>query len=213
MKSSIQIFASLVAALATLSQSAIATPRTRVMSQNAIDLYQLPIRKPQLPGKIELQLPSLIVQQLSLLKAEKKSPSNTDLIRDILKDLSRNDLVEKCSINQVDLNSDGKKEVFIRRIDEYCGGAGRCSIWIGKNQGNKFESVLDGISTSPDFAVLNTKTKGWKDVATRSYLGEESWTIWKFDGSEYKVVSSRKINSIPVKQISKSSPCSEVISK
>jgi hypothetical protein len=37
MKSSTQVFASLVAALATLSQSAIATPSSRVMSQNAID--------------------------------------------------------------------------------------------------------------------------------------------------------------------------------
>jgi hypothetical protein len=166
----------------------------------------------------KITLPPLIIftfllTHVSITKAEKQPPSNTNLIREILKDSSNNDLTNKCSINQIDLNGDGTMEVFIRRIDENCGGVGRCNIWIGKRQKNKFKSILDGISTSPDLAVLKTKTKGWRDIATRSYLGKEFWTVWKFDGREYKVVSQRKINSIPTKQISKSRPCLAVISK
>jgi pimeloyl-ACP methyl ester carboxylesterase len=69
MKLSTQVFASLVAALATLSQSAIATPSSRVISQNAIDSYQLTGKKLSLPSKIELQPPSLIAQQSDICKA------------------------------------------------------------------------------------------------------------------------------------------------
>jgi pimeloyl-ACP methyl ester carboxylesterase len=68
MKLSTQVFASLVAALATLSQSAIATPSGRVMSQNAIDSYQLTGKQLSLPSKIELQPPSLVAQQSDICK-------------------------------------------------------------------------------------------------------------------------------------------------
>jgi hypothetical protein len=53
MKLSTQVFASLVATLATLSQSAIATSSSLVMSQNAIDSHQLTGQKLSLPSKIE----------------------------------------------------------------------------------------------------------------------------------------------------------------
>jgi hypothetical protein len=68
MKSSTQIFTSLVAALATLSQSVIATPSSRAISQNAIDSYQLTGNKITLPSKIELQPLSLVAQQSDICK-------------------------------------------------------------------------------------------------------------------------------------------------
>jgi hypothetical protein len=149
---------------------------------------------------------------ISLSIASPQSQSNIKLIKNMLRELSSDELKGKCWLKQIDLNNDGKKEVFIRRVDDFCGGVGRCSIWIGKPQTNKFETVLDGISTSPDFAVLSTRTQGWKDIATRSYLGKEFWTVWKFDAGEYKVVSNRNISSIPSSQVLKSKPCSEAIS-
>jgi hypothetical protein len=62
MKSSTQLFASPVAALATFSQSEIARPN-RLTTQNSIGSYQLIGKKLSLSNKIELQPPSLVEKQ------------------------------------------------------------------------------------------------------------------------------------------------------
>jgi hypothetical protein len=194
MKSSTQIFAALVATLATFSQSAIAAPTSTFFQNSSIDWQYSSslVSSPANPFKI----------------ADTKNNS----LKSLFNDLSSDDLKNRCYVKQIDLNRDGKKEVFIRRVDNLCGGAGRCSISIVKEQGNGYQTILSGMATSPDFAVLSSDNNGWKDVATRSYLGKEFWSIWRFDGKQYQVVSQKDINTISSSKIIKSTPCSKVFS-
>ena len=200
MKSSTQVFAALVAAFATLSQSAIATS-TQILPQHSMDgHYSL------------LSLGSMI---FSSTQAEVRSTdrSKKASLKSLFDNLSADVLENKCYAKQIDLNKDGKDEVFIRTTEAAsCGGGGRCSFTIERRQGNKYQTILGGITTSPDFAVLGSRTNGWRDIATRSYLGKEFWSVWKFDGKEYRVIAHKDIESISNSKITKLKPCSEIFS-
>jgi hypothetical protein len=151
-------------------------------------------------------------QKSTIVITKEGQGKQSSAIKGVLGDLSDSELKEKCRFRQVDLNGDGKKELFVRRVNDSCGGGGRCGIWGGRLQSNRFLTILDGTSTSSDFVVLNTKTNGWKDIATRSYLGEEFWSVWKFDHKRYNVVDKKGIGSIPSSKIIQSRACSELVS-
>lgn len=145
--------------------------------------------------------------------AKPNKQSNTALLKSLFSNLSDDVLKNKCDVKQIDLNKDGKDEIFIRTTEAAsCGGSGRCSFTIERRQENRYQTILSGITTSPAFAVLGSQTNGWRDIATRSYLGKEFWSVWKFDGKEYQVVGQRGIDSISNGNIVKSKSCSEVLS-
>jgi hypothetical protein len=200
MKSSTHIYASLGAILVAASQSAIATP-IQVSPQHSIDWHHSP-----------LSLGAVILPNTQA-GVRSTGRSKTASLKSLFDDLSADALENKCDAKQIDLNKDGKDEVFIRTTEApSCGGGGRCSFTIDRRQGNKYQTILSGITTSPDFAMLGTQTNGWRDIATRSYLGKEFWSVWKFDGKEYKVVSQKDIGSISNSKITKSKPCSKILS-
>jgi hypothetical protein len=170
---------------------------------------------------ISNQYTAMSTQADSTVRAKQKSTTvftkgdqgkQSSAIKGVLGDLSDSDLKEKCRFRQVDLNGDGRKELYVRRVNGSCGGGGRCGIWVGRLQSNQFLTILDGTSTSSDFVVLNTKTNGWKDIATRSYRGEEFWSVWKFDNRRYNVVGKKGMDSIPSSKIIQSRACSELVS-
>jgi hypothetical protein len=135
-------------------------------------------------------------------------------LKSLFEDLSNEDLRNKCTARQINLDGDNQKEIFIRLTTSgSCGGSGRCPISIVKRKNDAYQTVLNGISTSGDFAIFNARTNGWKDIATRSSLGKEFWSVWKFNGKEYQVASQKNIESISSNKIIRSKPCFYVLSE
>jgi hypothetical protein len=198
MKSSTYLSASLVAVLVAVSQSAIATP-IEVSPQHSMDWHH---------SSLSL---GAVIRPNTQAGVRSTDRYKIASLKSLFDNLSADVLENKCYAKQIDLNKDGKNEVFIRTTEAAsCGGSGRCSFTIERQQGNRYQTILSGITTSPDFAVLGSQTNGWRDIATRSYLGKEFWSVWKFDGKEYKVVSQRDISSISNSKITKSKPCSKI---
>jgi hypothetical protein len=156
--------------------------------------------------------PAYVLPQHSMDSHHSSDQSKAASLKFLFDNLSADDLKNRCHASQIDLNRDGRKEISIRRIDSLCGGSGRCSISINKQQNSGYQTILRGVATSPDFVVLSSQTNGWRDIATRSYLGKEFWAVWKFDGKEYQVVAQKDIRSIPNSKITKSKPCSKIFS-
>ncbi len=200
MKLSTHLHVFLVVVFVTVSQSAIATP-TQISPQHSMNGHYS-----------SLSFESMILHSTQS-KVRSTDRSKTASLKSLFDNLSADVLENKCYAKQIDLNKDGKDEVFIRTTEAAsCGGGGRCSFTIERRQGNKYQTILGGITSSPDFAVLGSRTNGWRDIATRSYLGKEFWSVWKFDGKEYRVVSQKDIGSISNSKITKSKPCSEILS-
>lgn len=91
---------------------------------------------------------------------------------------------------EVDLNSDGTKEVIVYTASPRC-GAWECPVDIFKKSGSGYHLIgkTAAASNEAQIAVLSSKSNGWLDVATLVYNSQEmksNWKLHKFNGSEYK---------------------------
>jgi hypothetical protein len=65
----------------------------------------------------------------------------------------------------VDLNEDGKKEVIVYLSGRDWCGTGGCVMLVLAPKESTYRVVSEVTITRPPIRVLNTKTKGWRDIA------------------------------------------------
>lgn len=85
----------------------------------------------------------------------------------------------KYSLDEFDLNRDGKVEYFVGFENDFFCGAGGCTFFILNNDGSLNSRIT--ASYAP-FTVLQTKTNGWYDILVNSNLADHKLS---FDNGSY----------------------------
>ncbi|MBB4634659.1 hypothetical protein [Longimicrobium terrae] len=88
--------------------------------------------------------------------------------------------------DRVDLNGDGREEVFLSGLGRYCGASGNCPLWIYQAQPEGAWRRIHadgGLSANPQAA----RTNGFADilVPAHSSAAEMYLTEFAFDGEQY----------------------------
>lgn len=141
---------------------------------------------------------------------------DNDNIKSILSETASNSELEKALIdefdltdeqaketryyyNYVDLNDDGKNEIFAEVVGPYTGGSGGNSAVIFKDNNGVLEEVDDFKFVRNPIIISSNKTNGWNDIICES-SGEgtiKKYVVLKYDGEDYSDVDeSQTIDSI-----------------
>lgn len=141
---------------------------------------------------------------------------DNDNIKSILSETASNSELEKALIdefdltdeqaketryyyNYVDLNDDGKNEIFAEVVGPYTGGSGGNSAVIFKDNNGVLEEVDDFKFVKNPVIISSNKTNGWNDIICES-SGEgtiKKYVVLKYDGEDYSDVDeSETIDSI-----------------
>lgn len=98
---------------------------------------------------------------------------------------SRQALIRNVLIGRVDLNGDGKEEIFVyNENDQFCSNRTYCpfSIYqIGRN--NSLVPLLQGYMTQNQIAVMDQYTSNWRDIIV--YDGRGRQVALTFNGRQY----------------------------
>ncbi len=163
-------------------------PKDELTEDSKVEVVNnsLEYKKTKQPEFIEIAFKNLPCEDENLKPIwseliDRKVSINTDYIERI-KDCS--DLIEVDE--SFDLNSDGRKEIFIRSHSGYfCGN--NCQIfWVFQQDNEKrYKKLFEAKGYLP--VVQNKKTQGYKDImfefsATYTYF---SLSIYKYNGKEY----------------------------
>ena len=98
----------------------------------------------------------------------------------------RNNFYSDSSVNdiftrKVDLSGNGVREILVVNTNRiWCGSAG-CATEVYSYRNGKWENILN--FTGHGVFVMNTSTRGWKDLATND--NERLRAIWTYNGREY----------------------------
>lgn len=88
----------------------------------------------------------------------------------------------------VDLNGDGRPEVFVYVTDQdYCGSGG-CVLLVLSPQKDGFRVVLHSTVTQRPIRLLPTSTRGWRDVGVTvagGGIAQPHTARLRFDGRRY----------------------------
>ena len=141
---------------------------------------------------------------------------DNDNIKSILSETASNSELEKALIdefdltdeqaketryyyNYVDLNDDGKNEIFAEVVGPYTSGSGGNSAVIFKDNNGVLEEVDDFKFVRNPIIISSNKTNGWNDIICES-SGEgtiKKYVVLKYDGEDYSdVEESQTIDSI-----------------
>ena len=141
---------------------------------------------------------------------------DNDNIKSILSETASNSELEKALIDEfdltdeqaketryyykyVDLNDDGKNEIFAEVVGPYTGGSGGNSAVIFKDNNGVLEEVDDFKFVRNPIIISSNKTNGWNDIICES-SGEgtiKKYVVLKYDGEDYSDVDeSETIDSI-----------------
>ena len=141
---------------------------------------------------------------------------DNDNIKSILSETASNSELEKALIdefdltdeqaketryyyNYVDLNGDGKNEIFAEVVGPYTSGSGGNSAVIFKDNNGVLEEVDDFKFVRNPIIISSNKTNGWNDIICES-SGEgttKKYVVLKYDGEDYSdVEESQTIDSI-----------------
>lgn len=101
--------------------------------------------------------------------------------------------------NYVDLNGDGKNEIFAEVVGPYTGESGGNSAVIFKDNNGVLEEIDDFNFVKNPVIISSNKTNGWNDIICES-SGEgttKKYVVLKYDGEDYSdVEESQTIDSI-----------------
>ena len=141
---------------------------------------------------------------------------DNDNIKSILSETASNSELEKALIdefdltdeqaketryyyNYVDLNGDGKNEIFAEVVGPYTSGSGGDSAAIFKDNNGILEEIDDFTLVRNPVIISSNKTNGWNDIICES-SGEgttKKYVVLKYDGEDYSDVDeSETIDSI-----------------
>ena len=94
---------------------------------------------------------------------------------------------EGMTVETLDLNRDGVKEYEVQLSGMCACGAQNCNIYLYRQAGSGFESLLDSAS-GLGIELLKTSSNGFIDIQINSHnnAATESRTSYKFDGKQYR---------------------------
>lgn len=96
--------------------------------------------------------------------------------------------VKAISITLAFLDMDKQPEYIVTGDGSCCVGARRCSTWIYQKMGQSYRKIYGGVDgDQADIQVLKATTKGYKNLRSTVYSGNESFSaIFKWNGSTYR---------------------------
>lgn len=110
--------------------------------------------------------------------------------------------------NKVDLNEDGKPEIFAYLVGSPVCGTGGCSAVIFKQENEQYTVLSKFTLVNNPVIISNSKTKGYRDIIMHvSGGGIESFSaLIRYDGTTYpsnpsiqpKVMPGTKVNGIAI---------------
>lgn len=110
--------------------------------------------------------------------------------------------------NKVDLNEDGKPEIFAYLVGSLVCGTGGCSAVIFKQENKQYTVLSKFTLVNNPVIISNSKTKGYRDIIMNvSGGGIESFSaLIRYDGTTYpsnpsiqpKVMPGTKVNGIAI---------------
>jgi len=110
--------------------------------------------------------------------------------------------------NKVDLNEDGKPEIFAYLVGSPVCGTGGCSAVIFKQENEQYTVLSKFTLVNNPVIISNSKTKGYRDIIMYvSGGGIESFSaLIRYDGTTYpsnpsiqpKVMPGTKVNGIAI---------------
>ncbi|MDG6078553.1 hypothetical protein E3U23_05015 [Erythrobacter litoralis] len=110
-----------------------------------------------------------------------------DAIRHFLTQEYPDTLPMRYALAWSDLNDDGEEEAIVQLVGSYFCGTGGCNTVVLTSAGPSWRKVGDiSVSRTP-VTVMDTSTKGWKDitVAIAGGGGAAGNALLKFDGEAY----------------------------
>lgn len=141
-----------------------------------------------------------------------ETEKNSLLEEAIIKELKLNDEEAKKTryyYNFIDLNGDGKKEVFVQLVGPFTSGTGGDTGLILKQEKDHFELLQRFTLIRNPIIVSTHQTNGWNDLILEVYGGgaEAAKVQLKFDGEQYpnladavKLEESEKVEGIGIIQ-------------
>lgn len=114
---------------------------------------------------------------------------DTRLEKAIIKafDLSQDEGKVRYYYNNIDLNDDGKPEVFVYLVGPFVCGTGGCSAAIFKQENGEYKLLSKFSLVNNPIIISDNKTNGYKDIIMDVYGGgiESFFAKLKFDGIKY----------------------------
>lgn len=101
--------------------------------------------------------------------------------------------------NYVDLNGDGKNEIFAEVVGPYTSGSGGDSAAIFNDNNGILEEIDDFTLVRNPVIISSNKTNGWNDIIFESSDNgtNKKYVVLKYDGKDYSDVNeSETIDSI-----------------
>jgi len=112
--------------------------------------------------------------RVGLIRSELQAKFKDDLEKNLIDSLSR-----QFTYSEIDLNGDGKNEVFVGLTGPYFCGSGGCSFYLLDAEGK----TLSDFSVSDYPVVVDSESSnGWKNLLISS---GGKYHVIKFDGSRY----------------------------
>ncbi|GAA0742432.1 hypothetical protein [Clostridium oceanicum] len=102
-------------------------------------------------------------------------------------DLQGNEDKVKYYYNKVDLNGDGKKEIFAYLVGPFVCGSGGCSAAIFEEKLGEYKLLSRFSLVNNPVIISNNKTKGYKDIIMNVSGGgvESFFALLKYNGTKY----------------------------
>ncbi|HQU82235.1 MAG TPA: hypothetical protein PKY59_03880 [Pyrinomonadaceae bacterium] len=99
---------------------------------------------------------------------------------------------ELLEIKEIDLNRDGKTEIFLSGKNNLCSAVGNCAFWIFAKDKKGYKKLLYATDYNElekfGTQIKNSKTNGFPDILLKGHLtaSDTSYETYKFDGKKYK---------------------------
>ncbi|MRM84171.1 hypothetical protein [Riemerella anatipestifer] len=103
--------------------------------------------------------------------------NNSFLTKEDAKTITPED--KKFKLAQVDLNNDGKNEIFVHLTSSYFCGSGGCTVLLLQND---LKPITTFTVTTPPFWVQSKEENGWKVLSVQD---REGWKTLTFSNGTY----------------------------
>lgn len=114
---------------------------------------------------------------------------DTKLEKALIKEYQLEDFKDRARYyyNKVDLNGDGKPEIFAYLVGTYFCGTGGCSAAIFKEKNDNYQLLARFSVVNNPIIISENKTKGYKDIIMNVYGGgiEPFFARLKYNGTTY----------------------------
>lgn len=147
----------------------------------------------------------IIIESAKINSVLSEEKSNEKLEKKIIEELNLTHTQAeetKYYYNYVDLNGDGKEEIFVELAGPYTSGSNGNTAFIFKENNGELEKINNFISVSNPVIISNEKSNGWNDIIFEYSASKTppKYIALKYDGNKYSDISTaeeiKDLNSI-----------------